>query len=243
MFCYIMSFSSSAEQGLVDLQQALKRFDTQMPIAAELSSSYSESLDEEIKQGKVKVKIMDNAKGFQLSYRSDELALMLAEKKQQINDEDAITPTLSAAYKLKAIDLQNLLAANVNLSLFLENAKYINEAQELLDNENTRVLNFEIPIEMLLKSKRTREYVKKFSAQYKLWIKDDGTPIKSELNYKGSGSAYIILKVKAYGERTNHYQVINNRLVVAQSYSKQGSKSFFGDFEQKEEKEITILSQ
>ena len=243
VICYFISCTLMAADGLSDLQQALKRFHGESPLSVELTSSFSEVFDDDVKNGKVKVKLTDNAQGFQLAYDAAALALMLSEQKAKIKDENAPSPTLDAAYKLKAIDLQKLLTANVNLSLFLENAKYIDETLALLNNESTRILNFEIPIEMLLKRKRTREYVKKFSARYQLWIKEDGTPVKSELNYKGSGSAYIILKVKAYGETTNHYQVVNNRLVVTQSYSVQGSKSFFGDYEQKEAKELTVLTQ
>ena len=148
---------------------------------------------------------------------------------------------LDAAYKLKAINLHKVLTASTNLSQFLERAEFLSERIDVFNQENVRVLAFDLPMEVLIYNKRTRKYVDDFSARYEILIRDDGTPIKSELNFQGSGSAYMILSVEAYGKNTEFYQVVNDRLVVTKRATTNGSKSFFGDFERNEEKVIVIM--
>lgn len=237
----IMSFSASAADGLTDLKNALKRLDGNSPIIVELNSSFADIHDEELKNGKVTVVLNDNQHGFQLTYSADELAKMQAEKLAKVSNEDAPSPTLDAAYKLKAINLHKVLTASTNLSQFLERAEFLSERIDVFNQENVRVLAFDLPMEVLIYNKRTRKYVDDFSARYEILIRDDGTPIKSELNFQGSGSAYMILSVEAYGKNTEFYQVVNDRLVVTKRATTNGSKSFFGDFERNEEKVIVIM--
>lgn len=239
---YIISFMSFAVDGLTDLKTALKRLNGNSPIIAQLNSSFADVHDEVHKGGEVTVLIHENKQGFQLTYSANELAKMTAEKQAKISNDDAPSPTLDAAYKLQAIDLHTSLTANVTLDLTLQKATLISEKANIYNDEEIRVLAFDLPMEMLISSKRTRQYVNDFSARYEVFIKEDGTPIKSELNFQGSGSAYIVLSVKAYGKTVKHYQVVKNRLVVAKSSSTQGSKSFFGDFERNEEKSIVVMN-
>lgn len=238
--CLVSSYAIATD-GLSDLKNALKRLDGNSPIIVELNSSFADAHDEELKNGKVTVVLNDNSRGFQLTYSSEELAKMQAEKVAKIDDEDAPSPTLDAAYKLKAINLHKVLTASTNLSQFLEKAEFLSEKKSVFNNENVRVLAFDLPMEVLIYNKRTRKYVDDFSARYEILIRNDGTPIKSELNFQGSGSAYMVLSVEAYGSNIEYYQVVDDRLVVTKSATTNGSKSFFGDFERNEEKVIVIM--
>ena len=233
-----------ADDGLNDLKRALKQLQNNtVPIMAELSSSFTEQHDDEIKQGAVSVLLNDNPSGFSLTYNSNYLEKMALEKQAKAQDENTLSPTLDAASKLKAIDLHRALAASTDFLQFIAKGEYISEKLVKFNDQNIRLLSFELPMEAIISNKRTREYVDDFTANYQVWIDDAGIPLKSHLAFNGRGSAYLVLSVEAYGQNTEFYQLINQRLVIVNSESKHGSKSFFGDFERYEKKVVNVIKQ
>lgn len=233
----IFSFSIQAD-GLSDLKNALHKLQGQKPIAATMKSSFVDQHDKQITSGEVLVRLNDNEQGFHVTYSTSELAKIAVEKKAKAKNEDALAPTLDAAIKLNAIELQKTLSSSSNLVDFIEQTTFISEEKVMLKDQEVRLLTFDLAMETLITNKRTRKYVDDFSASYQIWIKPDGTPVESKLTFNGSGSAYLVLSVEAYGENIEYYQVIEERLVLVGSESIRGSKSFFGDFERKANKEL-----
>lgn len=241
----IFSLSSGislADDGLNDLKNKLKQLQGTTPITAELNAAFVDQHDDDMKQGEVKVLLKDNSTGFSLIYKAEQLTMMAIEKAQKVQDEDSPSPTLDAAAKLKAVDLHRVLSASEDFLQFINRGEFIGESIAQLDGRSVRLLTFELPMEVLIHNKRTRKYVDDFQARYQVWLDSDGTPLKSHLAFQGSGSAYLILNVEAYGQNTEFYQVINQRLVLSNSQSKHGSKSFFGDFERNEQKKVTVIN-
>ena len=238
----LTSAISLASDGLNDLKNKLKQLQAKTPIIAELRASFVDQHDDDIKQGEVKVLLKDNSTGFSLTYKTEQLTMMATEKAQKAQNEDSPSPTLDAAAKLKAVDLHRVLSASEDFLQFINRGEFIGESITQLDGRNVRLLTFALPMEVLIHNKRTRKYVDDFEARYQVWLDNDGTPLKSHLDFQGSGSAYLILNVEAYGQNTEFYQVINQRLVVSSSQSRHGSKSFFGDFERNIQKQVTVIN-
>lgn len=241
------SENHAAQQGLNKLRSALTVLGNKSPITVELHTTFSDVHDDHLKQGEVSAILSASNEGFQLTYPATELLKIDKERTQlstseQDNDTDSIAPTLAAANKLKAIDLNKTLNMATELLLLMQRATFIADKSHYSPSAQRNLLTFELPIDMMLRNKRTRQYVDEFTATYKLYINAEGIPLRSELVFEGSGSAYLVLHMSAYGNQSETFQVVNNRLILASSESTKGSTSIFGDFERKQTKAMRLLT-
>lgn len=240
-FVFLLVSTHVVADGLADLKTALTRLQGQQPIQAELISTFADTHDEQLVEGKVQALLTANQTGFHLTYPITELAKIEEERVAKLKNENITSPTFDAAQKLNAIDLTKMLSSSDNLARFIEQAIFLKEEITELQGQRVRLLTFDLAMETLMTNKKTRKYVDDFSASYQIWIANDGTPLESKLSYEGSGSAYLVLSIEAYGSNTEYYQVRNNRLLLVKAESTRGSKSFFGDFERKEQKTLTLM--
>lgn len=237
-FIFFIFSSNTYANGLNDLKKALNLLQSNSPINVKMKSSFVNKNDEEKTSGEVYVLLKENEDGFHITYSTDELNKIATEKKAKQENEQASTPTLDAAFKLNAFELQKTLSSSSNLASFIEKTAFVSEKKVTLADKEVRLLTFDLEMETLIKSKKMRKYVDDFSASYQVWIANDGTPLETKLNFNGSGSAYLIFSVEAYGENTEQYKVINDRLVLIKSEYISGSKSSFGNFERRENREL-----
>lgn len=237
-FIFLLLSTATNANGLNDLKKALNNLQSNSPIYVKMRASFVNKNDEEKTHGAVYVLLKENKDGFHITYSANELEKIAAEKKAKQINEQAPTPTLDAAFKLNAFELQKTLSSSANLASFIEKTSFISEEKAKYKEQDVRLLTFELEMETLIKSKKMRKYVDDFSASYQIWIAKDGTPLETKLSFNGSGSAYLIFSVEAYGETTEQYKVINNRLVLVKSAYISGSKSSFGDFERQEKREL-----
>ncbi|MGJ8694071.1 MAG: hypothetical protein ACSHW0_16505 [Thalassotalea sp.] len=236
------SFTSTCFADTVgELNKTLTKFSAKSPIQAELHSSFLDVFDGDKKQGEVRVNLVVNNAGFNTIYDTATLANMSREAVEKSRDEDKKSPTIDAAYKLNTVGMHRMLSAAESLQQFLYNAELIEERFVVEDGKSFKQLSFNIPMESLVRNKKTRQYVDDFESEYNLWLDENGIPVKSHLTFKGEGSAYVFFNLEAYGENTSQYQVVNDRLIEFQHSSKNGSKSVFGDFERNEQKVVKVL--
>lgn len=241
--------AQNPELGLEKLIASLSYLNTQNSVSVSLDSTFTDIHDDKTKQGQVTVWLSASEQGFQFVFPPAELE-KIAQEKQQLaqltdlknQDTDSITPTTAAANKLRAIELNKTLNIASELSFLIKRAQFLPEQSNYSSNQAQSILSFSLPIEMMLKNKRTRNYVDDFKANYRLFINSNGVPLKSELSFEGSGSAYLVLHIKAYGAMVESYQVVNNRLILAESESVKGSQSLFGDFERKQTKSLRLFN-
>lgn len=227
--------------GVADLNKVLDKLNNDTPIQVELSAAFSDVFDEDKKSGEITVNLSVNHHGFNTTYNAKTLESMSQESIEKSRDEDKKSPTIDAANKLNTVDLHRMLSAAENLQHFLYNAEFIEERYVVEDGQSFKQLSFNIPMESLVRNKKTRQYVDDFESQYNLWLDMNGIPVKSHLTFQGKGSAYVFFSLEAYGENTSQYKVVNNRLIEFERISKNGSKSVFGDFERSEQKEIKVI--
>lgn len=228
--------------GLNDLNAALERLQGTEAISAELESSFTEIRDagEDVKKGLATVWLDDNAKGLKVTYSKEVIKNIELEAQLRIENEDADTPTLNAVNDLRAATIREMLSANKAIARRVSQATFIDEQQVDFQGQVVRQLNFELPLKAVIKDKKVREYVKKFSAKYQILIDDEGIPFQTTLDYQGKGRAYIVLSMKAKGSRVSKYTVVSDRLVRLSSHHVGSYSSTFGDTETTEEDKIEL---
>lgn len=234
-------FSVTAS-GLDDLKKALNSLQGKAPIAAEIHSSFADVRDEERWSGDVNVLLNADEHGLQIQYAKDVLLQMELEAQAKSLNEDAPTPTLDAVAKLNAINLHKFLSVATDLQQFIHKAEFVGEKHVELNGVTARQLSFNLVMETFITDKKTRKHVDDFDGSYQVWINEQGLPLESKLTFQGTGSAYIFFNVEAYGDDTEYYQVIDNRLVLMKRDSRRGSKTTFGDFERSESKQLKVLN-
>jgi menaquinone-dependent protoporphyrinogen IX oxidase len=233
--------------GLGDLTHALNTLQGSGEISAELATSSvrirGEGKDEKITKGEVTVWLEDTVHGLQVLYSDDILTKMDDEAVLRMENEDAATTTLNAVDRINASELNAMLSASSSILRTISMAEFLDEKQEQLKDETVRVLRFKLPIEQILRDKKTRSYVKKFLAHYYIWIDDKGIPLQSRMQYTGKGRAYIFFNMKSSGEEQTQYQVVNNRLVMVHSHQKNTNDTTFGLFQYQETKTLQPQTQ
>ncbi len=221
--------------GLSDLKSALERLQGNSPISAILEATIienqGEGKDKVVKNGNVEINLQDGEQGLQITYSNQVLKNADEESNLRVKDEDADTPTLNAVDRLEATELRALLSSASSLLRRLEQATFIDEQEVVYYGKAVRVLNFELPMRTIVNNKKTREYVDKFEGKFQVIIDDDGTPLETQLNFKGNGRAYIVLSLKAYGTGTTKFKVVNERLVTVHQEFTNGYESTFGERE------------
>lgn len=230
----MLSAAASAD-GLADLQAALEKLNGSAPITAYYETQFlevSDADDEDDRQennGLVRVQLTDSEQGLQVTYSQDVMNKIEAESMEKIVDEEADTPTLNAVGDINATRMRNLLSASSSMNRRIAKAEFVSEEAQEFEGQPARLLTFNLPLNAIIDDKKTREYVSKFEGKYTILIDENGVPLESKTRFKGKGSAFVILSVKANSSNYNRYQVIDNRLVrVLNEYHREFS-STFGD--------------
>ncbi|WP_088330802.1 hypothetical protein [Lacimicrobium sp. SS2-24] len=204
--------------GLADLHQALDSLTGTTAISATLTNRFTEKRGEgkdlKEQQGAADILLSDEGAGLQITYGNDVLYAMEEEARLKLEDEDAPTPTRDAVNNLEASELKTILSAATNLKRFVQKASFREEEEQQCDAGRVRILTFDLPLEAVISNKKVRDYVNDFDGQYHLWIDEQGFPLKSRLSFAGDGRAFIFFTMQAESQRTTHYEVIGDRLVV-----------------------------
>lgn len=240
LVCLGLSNFVAQADGLNDMKNALNRLQGNSQINAELASTTLNNRDEKITKGEVKVWLKDDETGLQVLYSDDILEKMELEARQRIEDEDAETVTLNAIDRINATELHEMLSAASSLLRRIDQAQFVDEQQDQYKDETVRLLRFNIPVEQIIRDKKTRSYVSKFSASYTIWIDDDGTPLQTRLEYSGKGRAYLFFKITASGSETAKYQVVDDRLVMLTQESNNENDTSFGVYENQEMRTLQV---
>lgn len=230
---YLFNSGMACADGLSDLENALTRLQSKMPMSAVIELSYTQKREEDspIESGNVAVSLDDNDNGLQITYNKALLEKMAFETQQKSLNDDAITPTLSSINRLSPRNLQTMLSAATGLRDRIKQLSFIDEKKQSYQGREVRVLSFDMPIETIIDDKKAREFVTKFKASYRIWIEDDGTPVETQMTFKGKGSAYVFFSLEAKSSAVSKYRVSNGRLLRTQSESKFAYSSPFGDSE------------
>lgn len=234
----------SHADGLSDLKSALSRLKGKSPIAGVLESTVlenrGEGKDKIERKGNVAINLKDDEQGLQITFSHQVLQNVDQESSEKIKDEDADTPTLNAVRRLEATELKTILSSASSLARRLEQATFIDEQPIEYHGEAMRLLNFELPMETIVSDKKTREYVDKFEGNFQVIIQEDGTPLETQLKFKGKGRAYIVLSLKAYGSGVTKFKVVDERLVTVSQEFTSGYESTFGERETTETLLLTL---
>lgn len=210
------SFTSYAN-GLMDLEAVLKKLEGNSAISATLKSSFTEKRGRKkktkITSGLAHVELIDDLNGLQVTYSNDVLTQLEKEANEKEHNEESNTPTLNAVNDIEASDLRNMLSAAPKLSRSLIKAEFLKEEIITYQEEDARILHFNLPLEAIISDKDVRSYVDDFEGRYKVIIDKNGVPLQAKLIFEGSGSAYIIFKLSINQTRTYFYKVIDDRLV------------------------------
>ncbi|QGX39576.1 hypothetical protein [Permianibacter aggregans] len=234
----------ASADGLADLQSALQILQAQEKIQAQVISEFAETRDPDDpkRSGFVRFQLTDDHHGLQVHYDRETLRKLEQERQLRTQNEDADTPTLNALSRLDAIDLNAMVAAAANLQRSLQRAEFISEQPRLVDGKPVRTLRFALPLEAVLQDKKTRGYVSSFDAHLEIDIDERGVPLTLRRQYHGKGRAYLVISIEAYGQQTERFQVINNRLISIHNHSESGWRSTFGDGNTVSQRALTVAT-
>jgi hypothetical protein len=232
---------------LADLKKSLSLLVGESPISTVLTASRTLKIDDDItSDGHITLQLTDDHDGFQIRYGKPLLAQLETEITNKSLQEKNKTAdnieqkTLDGMSYLKPVELRYMLSNANQLNRFISQLTYLEEQHEV-DN-HLRVLHFSTPMEVIVQNKKTREYVDKFEGKYKLWINEQGIPIKSSLEFTGKGSAYLIFSLTATEKKETEYQVVNQRLVIVNQHSYSSSEHTFGRSEFTQNKSLTFIN-
>ena len=218
-FTFLFSFFSynSYADGLMDLEKVLIKLEGNSAISATLKLAFTEKRGRKkktkITSGLAHVQLLDDSNGLQITYSNDVLTRLEEEENEKEHNEESNTPTLNAVNDIEASDLRNMLSAAPKLSRSLIKAEFLKEEIITYQEEDARILHFNLPLEAIINDKDVRSYVDDFAGKYKIIIDKNGVPLQAKLIFEGSGSAYIFFKLSINQTRTYFYKVIDDRLV------------------------------
>jgi hypothetical protein len=212
----LVSYSSYAD-GLLDLNKALTKLDGNSATSATLKSAYTEKRGRKkktkITSALAHVQLFDDLNGLQITYSNEVLSKLEDEENEKERNEEANTPTLNAINDIEASELRHMLSAAPKLRRSLIKAEFLKEEAIIHQEQDARILHFNLPLDAIIKNKDVRSYVDDFEGRYKIIIDEKGVPLQAELTFEGRGSAYIFFKLSINQSITYFYKVIDDRLV------------------------------
>lgn len=232
-----IAFISSEQafaDGFEDLQRALTTLSGTSPVAGHISLTVDEKRgeegDDDYEQnlGGITSYIEFNEDGLAIRYDRKIMADLEKDFELSAEDEEAKTPTLQGLNELRTRDVTAIISESKRLLRLLKDAELQSEQVIEFEGQQVRELVFNLPLNSIIKEQRTRDYVDKFTSEYRVLIDEHGFPISSTMTYSGKGRAYIVLTFKATGKRNDRYQVVGNRLVNVQSHEFSQYDSTFG---------------
>ncbi|BDX07188.1 hypothetical protein [Planctobacterium marinum] len=237
----MQSYANSLEK----LQARLAQLEGNSPITAQFGNQIEnirgEGKEQRIRTGEASLTLSDDGSGLQVHYSQSLLTKVEQEQQAKADDEDVNTPTMMALENLDAIDFQNMISAGPRLQRFLARSTYVGvqESEEPVAGET--VLQFDLPLEVIIDDKKTREYVNKFEGQFFITVAEDGTPLRSNISFHGKGRAWVLMSISAWLERETQYQLSGDRLLQVSRNGKGGfSTSFFPDTSWSSSESLTL---
>ena len=229
---------------LTDLQNTLNRLQGTTYLSAEFEAitqrNKGEGKDKTTKNGQVNISLEADEDGLLVRYSNELLTKIEDEAQQKVEDEEAETEALNAINSIGSTELNTMVSASSSLLRLIKQATFISEEEDTLQGKKTRLLRFTLPMKYFLTDKKTRSYVKKFKAEYLIWLDETGIPLQSKTAFTGKGRAYIFFSISASGSTLNEYQIMNDRLVVVRKESKNQNDNTFGYFERSAVKTLKV---
>lgn len=226
--------ANASANGFDDLRLALSSLEETSNVAGKIVLSVEETRgdkdddDYEQNSGHITTSIDFSERGLAITYSTDVMLELEKEYELRSADEDAKTPTTKGLNELRTRDITGLISQSQRLLKSLQEAEFVAEKNIEYMGLPARELVFNLPLNSILKEKRTRDYVDDFESDYRVIIDEQGFPVASTLTYSGKGRAYIVLSFAAEGKRTDEYKVIGNRLVSVSSHNVSQYDSTFG---------------
>lgn len=245
-FLTTSAFTEANEQAqsVSRLKEVLNALQAESAIAADFEYSFSrlrkDGDEEQLSSGLASVLVKESDQGLSLHYSNELLAAAKAQAKKRVTDELAPTPELSALGGLGVRKVGAALSASEDLLRRLTYAEYIDESFIDINGQTLRQLNFALPLRAVIQDKKTRNYVKKFSSQYHILVDEQFRPVQSKFTFSGKGRAYVVISLRASGEITEEYQVVDDRLIRIDRQSIQRFDSSFGGSEQSDREKLIV---
>jgi hypothetical protein len=225
---------------LDSLNKALVKFDSNAAISGKLKIAFKNRRGEGKKlkktEGSAALYLTHDKSGLVTTYSTDLIKQIAIETEANIVDETAKTPTLDAINGTGMSSLMRTLSPADSVRKLLKNARL--KAVETLSGKDdadrtviTKRLHFSLPMEAIIDDKETREYVKDFSGSLIIETDETGVPVLLKTKFDGRGRAYVFFKVAASGNTTQHFEIINNRLVLVDREVFAKFETTFGDGE------------
>lgn len=249
----VISPSVFANTGLNKLNAFLSTLKGKDEITAEMTTFLSRYRDEEeLKEGQVTVVLQDGVQGFNLTYRAgvmnkvaEEQQATYEQKKlaqQGVEITDPVdTPTMMAMRFLQPIEMHNALYKAQGMKKFISQLTYLSEGKDENSVNQLTVLSFSVDMETIVSDKKAREYVDDFDGNYRIWITNEGEPIKAELTYQGNGTAYLIFNLDVAHKLTESYEVVGDRLIAKTHSNETKNTHTFGSMHFNTQKQIKVI--
>jgi hypothetical protein len=173
-------------------------------------------------------------------YSNELLTKVEEEAQQQVDDEEAETEALNAINSIGTTELNAMVSASSSLLRVIKQATFLSEEEDTLQGRKTKLLRFTLPMKYFLNDKKIRSYVKKFEAEYLIWLDEAGIPLQSKTEFTGKGRAYVFFSISASGSTLKEYQIMNDRLVVVRKESSNQNDNTFGYFERSAVKTLKV---
>ena len=235
LFC-----SAAQADGLSELKTSLASLTGHGPLKAAVevktNSRRGEGKSLEENSGQANLAIENNARGLQVTYSKDMLALMENEERAKEKDPKKKTPTMNAISSMNTSALRQLASASGQLSRTIENATFKGEKADTLNGKPARLLSFEMSIDKL--DPKEREAVKKYEGSLDVWIAADGTPLASKSRQHKSIRAMMVISIEESIDVDLVYGVQGDRLVTLR---KENRTSGAGMGEKGDTKTVTTL--
>jgi hypothetical protein len=124
----------------------------------------------------------------------------------------AKTPTTEAMNRFNYSELSTLVYPVRDIERDLEKAIFKSEEQVTYEGKPARLLHLTIPLDKLPAEERRN--LKKYKANLKIWIDENGIPLASSSKGKGSGRVMLVIGFEFHFDVSKTYSRIGNRLLT-----------------------------
>jgi hypothetical protein len=199
--------------GLEDLREALSKLRGTSVLKATVTAKVNATVKEDsekprVEMGSASLALEDGPQGLRLTYASDLLNKVSAERAARRKDSKAPAPIRSAMEELDYADLLSMTHAAPDLLRKLEGAQLKAERKDSWNGVPARVLSLELVVD------KNQKYVKSSSSNLDVWIDADGRPLASKAQSNVSGRALMVISFEMKGTDDRVYSVLGDRLIV-----------------------------
>ncbi len=203
--------------GLSDLHKALSTLKQTSPFNAQVNARLTRSNTEEKNktdiEGHTQFTLAQSQSGLQISYPTELLGAIDKETALKKQNPQALTPTTDTMNRFKYAEFSILFNPVRDIEDDLRKATLVKEESVDFQGQAARLLHLQIPLEKL--SEEEQKNLKKYQADLKIWINDQGIPIASRSTGKGSGRFALVIGFEFHFDVEKSYITNGDRLLVS----------------------------